>query len=143
MQENKFFTTLIKYIFLFTIFVIIIIFISSFFYKIVNKMNTELDIDSQYRKLNLYLLDISQKSVTISKYGLTNENDSSSYFITFSDYNGNQNTFIKVGDKIYFNNIELCNNVKLFKIIIDKSEKEYISIDVVIGNKEFTSQYVL
>lgn len=143
MQENKFFTTLIKYIFLFTIFVIIIIFISSFFYKIVNKMNTELDIDSQYRKLNLYLLDISQKSVTISKYGLTNENDSSSYFITFSNYNGNQNTFIKVGDKIYFNNIELCNNVKLFKIIIDKSEKEYISIDVVIGNKEFTSQYVL
>lgn len=143
MQENKFFTTLIKYIFLFTIFVIIIIFISSFFYKIVNKMNTELDIDSQYRKLGLYLLDISQKSVTISKYGLTNENDSSSYFITFSDYNGNQNTFIKVGDKIYFNNIELCDNVKLFKIIIDKSEKEYISIDVVIGNKEFTSQYVL
>lgn len=143
MQENKFFTTLIKYIFLFTIFVIIIIFISSFFYKIVNKMNTELDIDSQYRKLNLYLLDISQKSVTISKYGLTNENDSSSYFITFSDYKGNQNTFIKVGDKIYFNNIELCDNVKLFKIIIDKSEKEYISIDVVIGNKEFTSQYVL
>ena len=143
MQENKFFTTLIKYIFLFTIFVIIIIFISSFFYKIVNKMNTELDIDSQYRKLNLYLLDISQKSVTISKYGLTNENDSSSYFITFSDYNGNQNTFIKVDDKIYFNNIELCDNVKLFKIIIDKSEKEYISIDVVIGNKEFTSQYVL
>lgn len=106
-------------------------------------MNTELDIDSQYRKLNLYLLDISQKSVTISKYGLTNENDSSSYFITFSDYKGNQNTFIKVGDKIYFNNIELCDNVKLFKIIIDKSEKEYISIDVVIGNKEFTSQYVL
>lgn len=143
MKESKLFINLIKYIIVFTIIVCVIGTIITFFYININKMNNEISIDSDYRKLNLYLLNITKKSVTISKYGLVNNEDTSSYFITFTDSNGTTNTFIKLKDKIYYNKIKLCDNVEEFKIIIDKSEKENISVEVILDGKKYNSQYVL
>lgn len=143
MQINKLIINLIKYIIAFSLVVCIVGKIITFFYINVNKMNTEVSIDSDYRKLNLYLLYTTRNSITISKYGLVNNEDTSSYYITFADSNGVTNTFLKLEDKIYFNKIKLCDNVEEFKIIIDKSEKESVSVEVILDGKKFNSQYVL
>lgn len=143
MQINKLIIDLIKYIIVFSIVVCIIGGLFCFFYSNVNKMNKEISIDSEYRKLNLYLLNTTKNSVTISKYGLVNIEDTLSYYITFVDANGEMNTFVKLEDKIYFNKIKLCDNVEEFKVIVDKSEKEKINVEVIIDGKKYDSQYVL
>lgn len=143
MQQNKLILNVIKYIIVFTIIICIIGAIISFFYKSINDMNSVISIDSDYNKLNLYLLNITKDSTTITKYGLVDNEDTSSHYITFTDFNGNTNTFVKIDDKIYFNKIKLCDNVEEFKVIIDKSEKESISVEVILSGKKFNSQYVL
>lgn len=143
MKENRLILNLVKYIIIFTIVITIIGAVISFFYRGISDINSSVSIDSDYSKLNLYLLNITKDSTTITKYGLVDNEDTSSYYVTFTDFNGNTNTFIKIEDKIYFNKIKLCDNVEEFKVIIDKSEKESISVEVILSGKKFNSQYVL
>ena len=67
----------------------------------------------------------------------------SSYYITFEKSDGTTNTFVKIGDIIYFNKIKLCEDVEIFKAIVDRSQKESILLEVKIGGKTFNSQYAL
>ena len=66
-----------------------------------------------------------------------------SYYITFENSDGSHNTFIKLNDIIYYNKIKLCENVESFKVIVDKTGKESISVETVIQGKTYTSQYVI
>lgn len=144
LNKNSLIINLSIYIIIFAIVICIIGIIMNYFYENVNKMNSSLQISSDYSKLNLYFLKTTKlKNVTINNYGLVNNEDTSSYYITFSKNDGTTNTFVKIGDIIYFDKIKICENVEEFKIIVDKSERESISVETKISGKTFKSQYVL
>ena len=90
-----------------------------------------------------FLRTVKLNGITIQKYGLVNSEDTSSYYITFKKQDGTTTTFVKQGDKVYYNNIKLCENVDEFKVIVDKSEKDSISMEIKIKGKTYKSQYVL
>lgn len=131
------------YIFVFLIVFSIILIVTSFFY--INLKNRQLSVlaNSDYTNLNLYFLKATKTpGVKIASYGLVDD-DLQSYYITFENTDGVENTFIKLNDIIYYNKIKLCENVKSFKVIVDKTGKESISVEVTIQGKTYTSQYVI
>lgn len=99
--------------------------------------------NSDYTNLNLYFLKTTKTpGIKINSYGLVGE-DLQSYYITFENSDGTENTFIKINDIIYYNKIKLCEDVESFKVIVDKTGKESISVEVIIQGKTYTSQYVI
>ena len=129
------------FVFLF-IFLIILLVTSAFYINLTNSKNT-VNSNSDYTNLNLYFLKITKvPGVKIKSYGLVGE-DMQSYYITFENSDGSQNTFIKLNDIIYYNKIKMCENVESFKVIVDKTGKESISVETVIQGKTYTSQYVI
>lgn len=143
-QSNKLMINLAIYVLIFSIFACLITSIMAYFNGNLQQINNTLSINSDYTILNLYLLKtIKTQNVSIKNYGLVNNEDISSYYITFLKDDGTTSTFIKVGDIIYFDKIKLCENVDEFKIIIDKSEKESFSVEVKILGKTYKSQYAL
>ena len=146
MQSKKYkvMNNLIIYFFVFTIIVFFIFIITSFLYSNINNANSKLMSSVDFSTLNMYFLEtIKNNNSVIKEYGLVNENDNSSYYITFEMQDGSTNTFKKIGDKIYFNEIKLCEVVESFKVIVDKSEKETILIETKIRDKIYNMQYVL
>ena len=116
----------------------------SYFNSNLQQISTTVESNANYATLNLYLLKtVKTQNVSIKNYGLVNNEDISSSYITFLKDDGTTSTFIKVGDIIYFNKIKLCENVDEFKVIIDKSEKESFSVEVKIFGKIYKSQYAL
>lgn len=143
-HSNKMIINLAIYVLIFTIFACLITSIMAYFNGNLQQINTTVSTNSDYTILNLYLLKtIKTQNVSIKNYGLVNNEDISSYYITFLKDDGTTSTFIKVGDIIYFNKIKLCENVDEFKVIIDKSEKESFSVEVKIFGKTYKSQYAL
>lgn len=137
------FKTLVYFIILFYIIICIVGFVLNYFYKNISQMNANVSINSEFSDLNLYFLKTTKSDdVKIRKYGLVND-DNSSYYITFENADGTTNTFLKMGNIIYFNNIKICNNVDSFKIIVDKSLKTSVSIEAIIFGKVYSSQYVI
>lgn len=142
-NKGKIMINLSIYIFIFTIILCFLMILFNYFYSSIRSMNNTLDINSQFNRLNLYFLKITKDSnVTIGNYGLVDD-DMSSYYITFEKSDGTTNTFVKIGDIIYFNKIKLCEDVEIFKAIVDRSQKESILLEVKIGGKTFNSQYAL
>lgn len=129
------------FVFLF-IFLIILLVTSVFYINLTNSKNT-VNSNSDYTNLNLYFLKTTKvPGVKINSYGLVGD-DMQSYYITFENSDGSQNTFMKLNDIIYYNKIKLCENVESFKVIVDKTGKESISVEAVIQGKTYTSQYVI
>ena len=144
MQTNKLMINLFVYIVAFTMIIVIIGSIMNYFYTNIMVLTTESSVVSDFTKLDLYFLrTVKVEDISIKSHGLVNNDDTSSYFITFQNEDGTTNTFIKIGSIIYFNKIKLCENVETFKVIVDKSEKESISIEVSILGNVYNSQYVL
>lgn len=146
MQSNysQIMKSLFIYIVVFTLIICIVGIITNYFYGNIKNLNKQTSINSEYTRLNLYLLKTTKtKDIKIKKYGLVNEEDLNSYYITFENEDGTTNTFIKKNDIIYFNQIKLCKNVDEFKVIIDKASKESISVEVKIQDKIYNLQYVL
>jgi len=136
--------SLVIYVLTFTIFACFITGIMTYFNKNLQQINTTVSSNSDYTILNLYLLKtIKTQNVSIKNYGLVDNEDISSYYITFLKDDGTTSTFIKIGNIIYFDKIKLCENVEEFKVIIDKSEKENFSVEVKILGKTYKSQYAL
>lgn len=143
-QSNKMMISLVIYVLTFTIFACFITGIMTYFNKNLQQINTTVSSNSDYTILNLYLLKtIKTQNVSIKNYGLVDNEDISSYYITFLKDDGTTSTFIKIGNIIYFDKIKLCENVEEFKVIIDKSEKENFSVEVKILGKTYKSQYAL
>ncbi len=134
---------LIIYIIIFMMVIFGVTIITTYFKSNINVIEQELSSTSEYTKLNLYFLKtIKKDGIKIKSYGLTDE-DFSSYYITFEELDGSKNTFIKVNNIIYFNNIKLCDDVQEFKVIVDKSNKESISVDITMSNEVYKLQYVV
>lgn len=141
---NKAMAKLVIYVIVFTTFIYIITRIMSYFNSNLQQISTTVESNANYATLNLYLLKtVKTQNVSIKNYGLVDNDDTSSYYITFLKDDGTTSTFIKIGNIIYFNKVKICENVKEFKIIIDKSEKESFSIEVKILDKIYNSQYAL
>ncbi len=143
-NKNSLIVNLSIYVIVFAITVCVIACIMSYFYKNIEKMNLSLKVSSDYSKLNLYFLKTTKlDNITVNDYGLVDNEDNSSYYITFAKSDGTTNTFVKIGDMIYFDKIKICENVEEFKIIVDKTERESVSVEAKIGGKTFKTQYVL
>lgn len=144
MQTSKLMTNLAIYILVFTIVVCVVAAIMVYFYSNMMQITSKTYANSDYSILNLYFLKLLQSDgISIDEYGLVDNNDITSYYITFRKEDGTKYTFIKLGDMIYYNGIKLCENVDEFKVIVDKSEKASISTEVKIGENVFKSQYAL
>ena len=142
MQSNKILYNLILYVIVFTIVVFFVGNILIYYFNNLNKtVETEND-TSQITKFDLYMLKtVKSNDVQIRKTGITD--DEKSYFITFQSGDDNINSFIKKGNNIYYNQIKLCENVDSFKVIVDKSEKESLNVEIGINSKLYTLQYVI
>ena len=141
---TKIMTSLTTYVIVFTIIVCLICGVMSFFYGNLKNTNNETNANSSYSMLNLYFLKtIQSPNISIESYGLVDNNDTTSYYITFKKDDGSTATFIKLGDIIYYNKIKLCENVETFKVIVDKSETQSFSVEVEMFDKIYNSQYAI
>ena len=144
MQTSKLMTNLAIYVLVFTIVVCTVAYIMVYFYSNMKQITSKTYANSDYSILNLYFLKLLQADeISIEDYGLVDNDDITSYYITFKKEDGTSYTFIKLGDMIYYNGIKLCENVEEFKVIVDKSEKGSISTEVKISGNVFKSQYAL
>lgn len=142
--ETKVIKNLFLYIVLFTIFIGIVGTVQTYFYKNINNISSSLDANSELTKLNLYFLKVNKTDgVVVKKYGLVDENDLSSYYITFENEDKTTNTFIKLGDMLYFNKIKLCENVEEFVINVDNSINQSISVSIKILGETYDLQYAI
>ncbi len=117
--------------------------ITTFFYNNLKVINTDMGSSAYYNKLNLYMVHETKKSGNrIYKYDTDNPQKSS--YITFVDNTGNKNTFVKLGNIIYFNKIALCKNVDDFYIKIDNSNvKKTVNVYVEIDGTAYSTKYVV
>lgn len=143
LQWKNFIYKFYRYIFLLLIVFIVILLVTVAFYTSLKMRQESVLTNSDFTNLNLYFLKTTKTpGVKIDSYGLVDE-DLQSYYITFENSDGVQNTFIKLNDIIYYNKIKLCENVEGFKVIVDKTGKESISVEIIIDGKQYTSQYVI
>ena len=142
--ETKVIKNLFLYIVLFTIFIGIVGTVQTYFHKNINNISSSLDTNSEITKLNLYFLKVTKTDgVVVKKYGLVDENDLSSYYITFENEDKTTNTFIKLGNMLYFNKIKLCENVEEFVINVDNSINQSISVSIKILGETYDLQYAI
>lgn len=142
--ETKVIKNLFLYIVLFTIFIGIVGTVQTYFHKNINNISSSLDANSEITKLNLYFLKVTKiDGVVVKKYGLVDENDLSSYYITFENEDKTTNTFIKLGNMLYFNKIKLCENVEEFVINVDNSINQSISVSIKILGETYDLQYAI
>lgn len=142
--ETKVIKRLFIYIVLFTIIIGIVGTAQTYFHSNISNINSNLDVSSEVTKLNLYFLKTTKTDgVIIKKYGLVDENDLTSHYITFENEDKTANTFIKLGDILYFNKIKLCENVEEFIVNVDNSINESISISIKILGKTYDLQYAI
>lgn len=142
-NSSKIFKGITYFIITFFIFTCIVGIVLNYFYGNITKMNSAVSVNSDYANLNLYFLKITKENdVRISDYGLVDEDSLSSY-ITFENDDGTTNTFMKIGNIIYFNQIKLCENVEQFNINVDTTLKPTIHVQAVISGNMYSSQYVI
>ena len=97
MQTNKLMINLFVYIVAFTMIIVIIGSIMNYFYTNIMVLTTESSVVSDFTKLDLYFLrTVKVEDISIKSHGLVNNDDTSSYFITFQNEDGTTNTFIKI-----------------------------------------------
>lgn len=143
-KTTRILTNLTLYIIIFTIIVFAVGGLMSYFYGNLKTTTTETTANSSYSMLNLYFLKTLQSpNIIIESYGLVDNNDTTSYYITFRKADGTTATFIKIDNMIYYNKIKLCENVDVFKVIVDKSETQSFSVEVEMLDKVYNSHYAL
>ncbi len=134
-------TSLVIYIISFVIIIGIVGTITTVFNNNVKDINTTSGISSEYNKFNLYMLDQTQGGYAILK--CSSETDAAGY-VTFS--NGHQsNTFVLLGNMLYFNQVKLCENVKEFKLQKEVAENgnDVLKTYININDKIYTTDYVI
>ena len=143
-KQLRIMANLTIYILTFTIIVCIVGGIMSYFYGNLKNTTIQTTANSSYSMLNLYFLKTIQSPNTIIEaHGLVDNNDTTSYYITFRKADGENATFVKLDDIIYYNKIKLCENVDVFKVIVDKSETQSFSVEVEMLDKVYNSHYAL
>ena len=84
MQTSKLMTKLAIYILVFTIVVCVVAAIMVYFYSNMMQITSKTYANSDYSILNLYFLKLLQSDgISIDEYGLVDNDDITSYYITF------------------------------------------------------------
>lgn len=134
-------TSLVVYILAFVVIIGIIGSITVFFNNNLEDANMTAGASAEYNKFNVYMLSQTKNGYTISKCAVkTDENQ----YVTFS--NGQEsNTFVKLGDMLYFNEIKLCENVDEFKVEQTTAEngKSVLKTYLNINGTVYTTDYVV
>lgn len=161
LQKGVTMISLILYVSSFLIVTVVVARITTFFYNNVEILDTTIGSNSQYNKLNLYMLNECKKrgnSLVAWKNndsaaatdtpsnlgGLTTPG--SETFITFRNEDGTKNSFIYVATEknLYYNSIKLCEDVDDFKFKIDYSSgKTVLKVFINIDGTAFTTEYVV
>lgn len=137
------------YIISFVIIIGIIGSITVFFSNSSKEVNIASGASSEYNKFNLYILEQIENGYDIYKiYGEASGEDASAdgkeQYVTFS--NGtNLNTFVKLGNILYFNKMKLCENVDEFKVehTIAVNGKDVLKTYLQINGILYTTDYVI
>lgn len=142
MQSNKLMLSFILYISVFMIIVFIVGAIVTEYYRTIKRISEDASIVSDISIFDLYMLKtIKTEEIQIKKVGTVD--DESSYYITFQKEDGTTTSFIKKGNLLYYNQIKICEDVDFFRVVVDKSEKESINVDIIISGKEYNLQYAI
>ncbi len=133
--------SLVIYIISFVVIIGIVGVITTVFNSNMKDINRTNGTSSEYNKFNLYMLDQTQGGYSVGK--CSDEAETAGY-VTFS--NGkNSNTFVLLGNMLYFNKIKLCENIEEFKVKKEIAEngndilKTYININGTV----YSTDYVL
>ena len=115
--------------------------ITYFFNSNLQDINSTANSNAAYNLLNVYLLHYTQNGYTI--YECSEEGDEPVY-VTVS--NGSQmNTFVLLGNVLYFNQTKLCDNVNDFQVehTIATNGKDVLKTYVDINGTVYTTDYVV
>ena len=121
--------------------------ITTYFYNNMNVIDSSASSSVEYNKLNVYLLK-QVKSPDVVLEGYTENphkdlNEENANYITFKLQDGTENTFLHVGNILYFNKIKLCEEVEKFEVSVEEEEKTSITVTVQIANNQYKTKYVL
>lgn len=134
--------------------------ITTFFYSNIQVMDENIGSNSEYNKLNLYLLNECKKpgatihaiqgsndtgSNTVELSNLSSVGTDLNDFVTFkSDSGMNSFIFDDENKDLYYNSIKLCQNVEDFQLILDKSTgKDVLTVFININGTAFQTKYVV
>lgn len=133
--------SLVIYIASFVIVIAIVGSITIFFNNNIRNLKGTESVSSEYNKFNLYLLEYTKNQYEILKCEKTAEGNQ---FITFTK-EGKSDTFIKVGNILYYNQIKLCGNVDDFELeqTIAENGKKVLKTYLKIAGTVYTTDYVL
>ena len=164
-QKGVTMISLILYVASFLVITTVVAGITTFFYNNVEILDAKIGSNSQYNKINLYILNECKKtgaslfawqntSVEANLDTPSNKNKLSvdikdlatETFITFKDSDGNKNSFIYVEEEknLYYNSIKLGEDIEDFKFKIDYSSgKTVLKVYINIDGTTFTTEYVV
>ena len=143
MQSNKLMFHLIIYVLVFTIIIFLVGKILNYYYNNIKDLSHEVSAISEFTKFDLYMLKtVKTREINIRKIGMIDD-DESSYYITFQKEDGTTDSFIKKGNVLYYNQMKLCENVDFFRVVVDRSEKESITVNISLFGETYSAQYVI
>lgn len=164
-QKGVTMISLILYVASFLAITVAVAGITTFFYNNMEILDTKIGSNSQYNKINLYMLNECKKTgASLFAWQNTNSEENidtpankinlsvapkdlaKETFITFKDSDGNKNSFIYVIEEknLYYNSIKLAENIEDFKFKIDYSSgKTVLKIFINIDGTTFTTEYVV
>ena len=133
------------YIIAFVMIVGIVGSITIFFNSNAKEINMASGASAEYNKFNLYMLEYTKNG---SKITIPREYTKESKYITFStdtEENQNFNTFVYLGNILYFNKIKLCENVEDFKVLKETASngKDVLKTYININGTVYTTDYVM
>ena len=131
-------SSLVIYVISFVVIIGIVGTITTVFNNNIQDINLSSGTSSEYNKFNLYMLEQTQNGYSVLKY---NNNES---YVTFS--NGEtSNSFVLLGNILYFNKIKLCENVKEFKLeqTVAENGNDVLKTYININDRVYTTDYVI
>lgn len=134
--------SLVIYVTSFVIVIAIVATITTFFNNNIRNLQSSESTSSEYNKFNLYMLEYTKNGYEIQKCDKTEKGDQ---YIIFSK-NGKSDTFVKLGNILYFNQVKLCENVEEFQLDdtqIAENGKSLLKTYIQINGTAYTTDYVL
>ena len=133
---------LVIYIASFVIVIAIVASITTFFNSNVRNLNGSGSISAEYNKFNVYMLEYTKNGYDILR--CSSDTSAEEQFIIFTK-DGKMDTFAKLGNGLYFNQIKLCEKVDEFKIEKTKAEngKDLVKTYLKIDGTAYTTDYVM
>ena len=133
--------SLVVYVLSFAVIIGIVASITTFFSNNIQNLNKTESVSAEYNKFNAYMLNYTKNGYSVFK---VSEENAENPYITFSD-GTNYNTFVLMGNLLYFNKIKLCENIEEFKIMQEVAEngKSVLKTYININGTVYTTDYVM